>query len=56
MEMGDWRGTAMEMDARELKQAGIIGHVYRRYQNSKTGEAVTVCVVAVPPWGVRVTA
>lgn len=54
MEMGDWRGTAMEMDARELKQAGIIGYVYRRYQNSKTGESVTVFLVSGPPGPISV--
>ena len=54
MELGDWRGTDMDMNPRELKQAGILGHVYRRYQNSKTGEAVTVFLVSGSPGPISV--
>ena len=53
-DLGDWQGTDLEMGPRELKQAGIVGYVYRRYQNAKTGEGVTLFLVSGPPGPISV--
>lgn len=44
-QFGDWRGEDVPHDPAEWASAGIRGTVYRRYRNSRTGEAVTVLLV-----------
>jgi hypothetical protein len=39
---GDWQGTDLDLDARQVRLGGMDGFVHRRYENPKTGHAVVV--------------
>ena len=44
-EVGDWKGTDVPYEAEDFARAGIQGAIFRRYQNARTGAAVTVLLV-----------
>ena len=44
-EIGDWKGTDVPYEAEDFARAGIQGAVFRRYQNARTGAAVSVLLV-----------
>ncbi len=43
--IGNWVGRDQEMDARALAIGEIVGHVYRRYEDRRTGQGVTLLLV-----------
>lgn len=43
--IGDWSGRDMEMDPKALAIGEIVGHVYRRYEDRRTGQAVLMLLV-----------
>lgn len=49
MEFGGWRGRPLELDRETIAQAGIAGYVMRRYENAKTGQAVSILLVCGRP-------
>ncbi|MBO0701011.1 MAG: exosortase-associated EpsI family protein [Zavarzinella sp.] len=44
-EIGDWKATDLAYEAGDLARAGIRGAVFRRYENARTGAAVSILVV-----------
>src|SRR5262249_15974580 len=38
-EVDGWRGRDLEMDPAQLAMAGAAGHIYRRYEDRRTGAA-----------------
>jgi len=54
MDVGDWRGKPFEFDANQLKQAEILGHLARRYENARDGSALTVLLVCGRPGPISV--
>lgn len=44
-EFGDWKGTDQEMDPRQIKQAEAAGYLSRRYENRRTGAAVSILLL-----------
>src|SRR5262249_45459950 len=47
--LGDWRGSDLKLDQRQLARGGVAGHVARRYENPLTGTTVNVVVVCGRP-------
>jgi Protein of unknown function (DUF3485) len=45
MDVGDWKGMDVAFEGEDLARAGIQKAVYRKYQNARTGAAVTVLLV-----------
>ena len=45
MTAGDWRGENVDYEAEDMARAGIKGCVLRKYQNTRTGETVSVLLV-----------
>lgn len=54
MDYGDWQGQDMKMSEYDVKAAGIVGYVNRRYVNKKTGEGVSIMLVCGPPGPISV--
>ncbi|MBN9523784.1 exosortase-associated EpsI family protein [bacterium] len=52
--LADWEGTDRELDAREVRVGRIAGHLWRTYQNRRTGEAVTVMILCGRPGPIAV--
>lgn len=52
LEIGDWRGEALEQNARPVRE--VMGHLYRRYVNRRSGDTVTVALVGGRPGPVSV--
>ena len=42
----EWVGEDVDYDAKQLKQTQAIAHVHRVYKNAKTGEAISVLILA----------
>jgi hypothetical protein len=47
--VGDWKGTAQELNPAVVEQAGFRGYILRRYENSRTGSTVNVLVACGRP-------
>ncbi len=45
MNIGDWRGTDLDVDEATRKTAGAIGAISRRYRNMRTGEEVDLWLI-----------
>lgn len=43
--VGDWRGQAHPVDEEQFTQAEVSGYLFRRYENRRTGRAVTILLV-----------
>jgi hypothetical protein len=43
--VGDWRATDLPYEPEDLARAGIKGGLFRRYENARTGAAVSVLLV-----------
>lgn len=54
LDVGDWRGKPFEFDVNQLKQAEILGHLARRYENTRDGSALTVLLVCGRPGPISV--
>ncbi len=52
--VGDWVGRAVAVDPRELVAAELDGGVMRRYENTRTGRAITLLIVCGRPGPVSV--
>jgi hypothetical protein len=52
--VGDWTGRPSEFDVKEYAQAGIVGGLFRRYVNRRTGDAVTLLIVCGLPGPISV--
>lgn len=52
--LGDWVGTDMEVDARQLARAEAAGHLARRYVQRRTGAEVSVFIICGRPGPVSV--
>jgi hypothetical protein len=52
--VGDWKGTDLELGARERQMAGGAGYVLRRYVHGRTNAAVTVYLICGRPGPVAV--
>src|SRR5438309_1927466 len=44
MQVGNWHGLTLELDPAQAARGGVLSYVLRRYQNAKTGDAVTVLI------------
>jgi hypothetical protein len=49
LEVGDWRGRDQELARKTIAVAGIDGYVMRRYEDPRTGAAVSVLLVCGHP-------
>lgn len=47
--LNGWTGTVIDYDAKQLKAANARAHIYRTYTREKTGETVTVLLLAGHP-------
>jgi hypothetical protein len=47
--VGDWKGEALELDRAAVERAGFSGYVLRRYENHRTGAAVSLLVACGRP-------
>jgi hypothetical protein len=54
MNLGPWRGQALQLDATLVAQARIAGYISRNYQNTVTGDTVTILLVCGRPGPVSV--
>jgi hypothetical protein len=54
LEIGDWRGEALELGAQQARVAQIEGSLLRRYTNGRTGATVTVLIVCGRPGPIAV--
>jgi hypothetical protein len=54
MDIGDWRGQPLEMDARQLQLTEASGYVMRRYENKNTGRSVTILLLCGRPGPIAV--
>jgi hypothetical protein len=52
--IGDWQGTQKPLDASDLARAGIKGHYYYNYVDSRTGAALEVFLVCGRPGPISV--
>jgi hypothetical protein len=50
--LGDWTGEDLKMGGRDL--LGLAGAVYRRYQNKKTGDVISIALVCGRPGPVSI--
>jgi hypothetical protein len=44
-QVGDWKAIDLPFEAEELARSGIKGGLFRRYENARTGSAVSVLIV-----------
>ena len=49
MTIGDWNGTALELEPRAVAQAGFQGYLVRRYENQRSGAVVSLLVACGRP-------
>jgi hypothetical protein len=49
MTVGDWHGTAHEIDPKVVERAEFAGYVLRSYENRRTGAVVNVMVACARP-------
>jgi Protein of unknown function (DUF3485) len=54
LQIGDWHGEALELDARQVERAEIEGYLLRRYTHAGTGTEVTVLIVCGRPGPIAV--
>ena len=47
--IGEWKGKEEEFDAKQLEQAEAAAHVNRVYTRERTGDAITVLILAGSP-------
>jgi hypothetical protein len=52
--IGDWTGRPLEFDTKAYVRAGIVGGLYRRYKNPRSGDAVTLLIVCGLPGPISV--
>jgi hypothetical protein len=52
--IGDWKGQPVEMDPQELKNAGIVGQLSRRYEDPRTGSVVALTLLCGRPGKIAV--
>ncbi len=45
MDVGDWRGESIAYEPEDMSRNGILGCVFRKYRNIRTGEAVSLLLV-----------
>lgn len=48
--IGAWTGKPLQLDSEQMRRAGITGYVMRRYENQRTGAALSVLLVC-GRWG-----
>jgi hypothetical protein len=53
-ELGDWTSQPHELNARQLKVAGITNYISRQYSNRKTGAIVQVLLICGSPGPISV--
>jgi hypothetical protein len=53
-ELGDWTSEPHELDARQLKVAGVTNYISRHYTNRKTGAAMQVLLICGLPGPISV--
>ena len=51
---GDWTGSSMALNQKELDAGGIIGHLSRRYKNRRDGRIIDVLLVCGRPGPISV--
>jgi hypothetical protein len=54
MEFGDWRGEKLSLGNVDFARAGIKGHLYRRYKNTRSGQTFEVLLVCGRPGPISV--
>lgn len=54
MQIGDWRGTPQQLDAREIEKARLDGYVMRIYRHRLTGTDVSVLMMCGRPGPIAV--
>ena len=42
----DWVGEDIDYDAKQLKQTQAVAHIHRVYRNAKTGDVISVLILA----------
>jgi EpsI family protein len=47
--VGDWKGETLELEPAVVERAGFSGYVLRRYENQRTGAAVSLLVACGRP-------
>ncbi len=53
-DVGDWRGTDLELSPEEVRAARIAGYCYRRYENARNRHAVVMLLVCGRPGPIAV--
>lgn len=53
-DLGDWRGTDLELSPEEVRAGRIAGYCYRRYENPRNRDAVIVLLVCGRPGPIAV--